>query len=226
MMRFVATAIAAIIAWLTVLHSADGAAMPPLNDFAKSLSDVAGGIFTSLPSMFPSSDTVLAASKNLFVGYPVEAVISAVHLFCAFMFASVPSTSRFRVLIATQFSHSAGSSAISASSVQPQSTPASEAMNFVLMTRDHNVSIPLREPDKLWRHAHFNTSRPTVVMVTGWTSNINKSNSALSLMYEAFMCRGGVNFVVSVVRWGPHDRSHAHFSRVHVVNGRLNSTGY
>lgn len=70
-------------------------------------------------------------------------------------------------------------------------------MNFVLMTRTHNVSIPLREADRLWHHAQFNASRPTVVLVTGWTSNINKSNSALSLVYEAFMCRGGVNFVVS-----------------------------
>lgn len=145
---------------------------PPFADFAKSITDVASGVMRSLPNVFPTPEDLFSASKNLVAGYPAEAVLNAVNLFC--------------------------STAISAKSVQPKVTPDIESMNFILMTRTQNYSIPLREAHDLWHHNAFNASRPTAVLVTGWTSNINKSNNALSLVYDAYMCRGGVNFVVRV----------------------------
>lgn len=147
---------------------------PPLADFAKSISDVASGMIRNLPNVFPSPVDLFSASKNIVAGYPAEAVLNAVNLFC--------------------------SSAISTKSVQPKAIPDIDSMNFILMTRQQNYSIPLRNVHDLWHHAAFNASRPLAVLVTGWTSNINKSNNALSLVYEAYMCRGGVNFVVSAAR--------------------------
>lgn len=71
-------------------------------------------------------------------------------------------------------------------------------MSFVLKTKTKNISVPLNEPDKLWALADFNTELPLVILVTGWTTNFNESaNSALDTVYEAYKCRGGVNFVVS-----------------------------
>lgn len=146
-------------------------APPQLSDFAKSIGDAAGGLMRQLPNVLPRPEDFFAASKNLLAGYPIEVVLSTVNLVC--------------------------SAALSARSVQPKQTPALERMNFVLMTRTANYSLPLREAHRLWHHAAFNGSRPTAVLVTGWTSNVNKSNTALGLVFEAYMCRGGVNFVVS-----------------------------
>lgn len=91
----------------------------------------------------------------------------------------------------------AGSTAVAEKAVKPKTTPALDSMNFILMTRTANYSIPLRAANRLWQHEHFNSSRPTVVMVTGWLSNINKTNKAVDWVYAAYMCRGGYNLVVS-----------------------------
>lgn len=143
----------------------------PISDMVKSLSDVTGGLVRTLPNVLPKPADIFSTGKNLLAGYPVEVLMSAINLFCT--------------------------AAMSSSSVEPKSTPKLDRMNFILMTPAQNYTIPLREAHKLWHHATFNNSRPTAVLVTGWTSNINKSNTALSQVYAAYMCRGGVNFVVS-----------------------------
>lgn len=84
-------------------------------------------------------------------------------------------------------------------SIRPKVTPEMTRLNFVLMTPSANYTIPLREAEKLWHHPHFDRSRNTEILVTGWTSNINKSNSALETVWQAYKCRGGVNFVVSSI---------------------------
>lgn len=154
-------------------------APPQFSDLAKSLSDVTGGLVRTVPNVLPKPEDIFSTSKNLLVGYPVEALLKTVNLVCT--------------------------AAMSSSAVEPKSTPKLDRMNFILMTRAQNYTIPLREAHKLWHHAAFNASRPTEVLVTGWTSNINKSNSALTQVCAAYMCRGGVNFVVSVcVLWRGH----------------------
>lgn len=89
-MRFSSTATVAVVCLLAAIRTGNAAAMPPFTDFAKSLTDAAGGIFSSLPDVLPNPNTLFSASKNLLVGYPAEAVISAVHLFCAFVCRGCP----------------------------------------------------------------------------------------------------------------------------------------
>lgn len=70
-------------------------------------------------------------------------------------------------------------------------------MNFVLLTPNDRHLIPLEAPDQLWKHNTFNSTLKTEILVTGWTSNINETNNALEAIWEAYKCRGNVNFVVS-----------------------------
>lgn len=64
------------------------------------------------------------------------------------------------------------------------------------MTEDDNVTIPLLESDDLWSNDLFNKNFNTVILVTGWTSNINEPNRAIDTIYNAYKARGGYNFVV------------------------------
>lgn len=164
--------IATVGRWPPPTAAAAFHASQQFSDRAKSMSDMAIGIARRFPGALPKPADVFSASKNLLAGYPVEALLSAIDLIC--------------------------SMAMSNRSVQPKASPDIVRMNFVLMTPDKNYSIGLREAHRLWHHAAFNQSRPTVVMVTGWTSNVNKTNTAMNVMYDAYKCRGGVNFLVSV----------------------------
>lgn len=89
-----------------------------------------------------------------------------------------------------------GSTALAIKSINPKVTPEMTRLNFILMTPTANYTIPLQDAQKLWHHPAFNRSLSTEILVTGWTSNINKSNSALDSVWQAYKCRGGVNFVV------------------------------
>lgn len=70
-------------------------------------------------------------------------------------------------------------------------------MNFILITKTENYTIPLNDAAKLWAHNVFDKNKKTVILVTGWTSNINATNEALNTISAAYMCRGNINFVVS-----------------------------
>lgn len=72
-------------------------------------------------------------------------------------------------------------------------------MNFVLKINDRDILVPLNKPEKLWLLPEFNESLPLVMMITGWTTNyINRSeNTALDAIYQAYKCRGNINFVVN-----------------------------
>lgn len=70
-------------------------------------------------------------------------------------------------------------------------------MKFVLKTRDNNYSIPLTKSNLLWELKEFDRNLSTVILVTGWTTNGNKSNEGLESIYSAYMCRGNINFIVS-----------------------------
>lgn len=54
------------------------------------------------------------------------------------------------------------------------------------------------QPEKLWALKEFDANLPLVIMVTGWKTDFSEStDSALEVIYRAYRCRGGVNFVVS-----------------------------
>lgn len=68
-------------------------------------------------------------------------------------------------------------------------------MNYIFPS--NKTLIPLQNPHELWSHALFNPSLKTEILVTGWTSNVNETNSALETIWQAYKCRGNVNFIVS-----------------------------
>lgn len=72
-------------------------------------------------------------------------------------------------------------------------------MNFVLITPDgEEIFVPLTNARKLWEDARFNRNWQTVLLVTGWNSDINETNDALDTIYAAYSCRGSTNFVVNI----------------------------
>lgn len=84
--------------------------------------------------------------------------------------------------------------------MKPRYTPNIAAMNFVLKYNHIDYLIPLDAPENLWTHENFNPDWPLVLFVTGWTANYDvlaADNVALNTLYEAYHCRGGINFVVS-----------------------------
>lgn len=73
-------------------------------------------------------------------------------------------------------------------------------MSFILKVKDQNISIPLSKPIELWARKEFDANLPLVMMITGWTTNANDSkNPTLDQIYEAYRCRGNVNFVVKLI---------------------------
>lgn len=63
------------------------------------------------------------------------------------------------------------------------------------MTGDENVTFPLTNSIELWRHPSFDPKKKTVVLITGWTTDINETNTAVDLLSEAYLARGDTNFV-------------------------------
>lgn len=70
-------------------------------------------------------------------------------------------------------------------------------MNYVLITADgDNISVPILKPLLLWKHDKFDPKRKVVVLVTGWTTDINATNEAADVLAEAYKSRGDVNFIL------------------------------
>lgn len=105
---------------------------------------------------------------------------------------------RIRVFFILVFSSSPGSAALSANTIRPKFLPKINEMSFVLKTKTKNISVPLEQPEQLWSNAEFNKDLPLVLLITGWTTNVNDTNNALETIYAAYKCRGNVNFVVNI----------------------------
>lgn len=69
-------------------------------------------------------------------------------------------------------------------------------MNYVLMTDDANISLPITESRRLWEHPRFDRQKSVVILVTGWNSDIDDENTAVGEMWAAFMTRHDTNLVV------------------------------
>lgn len=95
----------------------------------------------------------------------------------------------------------AGSASLSQKQVKPKVLPDISKMNYLLKTRRGDHSIPIQTPEKLWNHPAFNRELKTAILVTGWFSNVDSTmeNDALETVWEAYACRGDINFVVSVL---------------------------
>lgn len=82
--------------------------------------------------------------------------------------------------------------------MKPKVLPDLGQMNYLLKTRQGDHLIPIETPEKLWKHPSFKRELDTAILVTGWFSNINSTmaNDALDTVWEAYKCRGNINFVV------------------------------
>lgn len=92
-----------------------------------------------------------------------------------------------------------GSAAISTRSVivRQKYTPNLKALTLILKTKYLNISAPLTNPSILCDHKEFRSDLPLVLFVSGWqTDLLVQISTAQETMFEAYACRGNVNFVV------------------------------
>lgn len=100
--------------------------------------------------------------------------------------------------------------------VRQRYTPNLKALTLILKTKYLNISAPLTNPSILWSHKEFRTDHCLglfaliseinhvnehfcflVLFVSGWQTDLLVSISAAQeKMFEAYACRGNVNFVV------------------------------
>ncbi|XP_031628398.1 vitellogenin-2-like [Contarinia nasturtii] len=136
----------------------------------KSSVDIVSGVVQKIPDAIPSPKELFETGKNLIAGYPFEYAFSAINTFCA--------------------------AALSTKTIQPLITPNIDHMNFVLKIENLSIAVPLKEPKQLWTLPEFNPKLPLILMISGWTTNFNDSaNPTVDKIYEAYRCRGNVNFV-------------------------------
>lgn len=138
-------------------------------EVAKVAAKTAKGLAENIPAIF-SPEQLLEFSKQSIIGLPAEAIAATINQICSVALLSNATASENAVNITD--------------------------MNYILMTEDTNVTIPLLESEDLWMNELFNRSSDTVILVTGWTSNVNEPNRAIDTIYNGYRARGGYNFVV------------------------------
>ncbi|CRK86233.1 CLUMA_CG000039, isoform A [Clunio marinus] len=140
-------------------------------NFGQLSANMGKGIVQNVPNMIPSPESIFRLSKQGLLGLPTEALLTAIDKVCSYATAARNST-------------------------MPYKQPKLEEMNYVLMTDTENISIPVTESLRLWRHEKFDPQKKVVVMVTGWNSDIDEENSAADGLWAAYRSRGDTNFVL------------------------------
>ncbi|KAJ6643641.1 Vitellogenin-1 [Pseudolycoriella hygida] len=140
-------------------------------DLAGATKDAVIGIGKQIPDSIPSPETIFSFGKNMLAGLPVEVAFDVINQAC--------------------------SATLSQKQVKPKYLPELASMNFQLRTCRGNFFIPMNSPVSLLTHPAFDTSKDTAILVTGWFSNVNSTmeNDALETVWEAYKCRGDINFV-------------------------------
>lgn len=91
----------------------------------------------------------------------------------------------------------AGSIALAAgNSTSSFKQPSNDEISYVLLTESENVSIPVTQSALLWAHEKFDPTKKVVVMITGWTTDIDAENTAASELWRAYKSRGDNNFIL------------------------------
>lgn len=76
--------------------------------------------------------------------------------------------------------------------------PDFDRLRLILYSSSDNASYSLSEMSKLVENPEFNKNDPVVIMVSGWLSNRkDKPNDPAIAIYNAYKCRGHINFLVS-----------------------------
>lgn len=74
--------------------------------------------------------------------------------------------------------------------------PSNDEINYVLLTEAENISIPVTQSLLLWAHEKFDPKKKVVIMITGWTTDIDEQNTAADEMWKAYKSRGDTNFIL------------------------------
>lgn len=124
-------------------------------------------ILGNVHKIIPTPEAVFQASKDVFLGLPQEVIVYAIDAYCNV-----------------------------ASHVHAFSfTPRKDQMNLELKTKGGvEVIISMDNPDTICEHPEFKKDWPTVVVVTGWLSDVNATNDALDGLQNAYTKRD-VNFM-------------------------------
>lgn len=150
------------------------------------------GLIKKVPDLIPTPENVFNVGKQTLIGLPFELLLSTIDKICEYL-------ALFSVwfFISIEFNFHTGSIALAANNgTEPYKQPSISEMNYVLITNDENVSIPITESKKLWLHPKFDAKKNVVVMVTGWNSDINNTNTAAEMLSSSYLKRGDTNFVL------------------------------
>uniref|UniRef100_A0A182LSH6 Peptidase S1 domain-containing protein n=1 Tax=Anopheles culicifacies TaxID=139723 RepID=A0A182LSH6_9DIPT len=133
------------------VHAFDlGGLLQTTGDVVKVLVRKAQAVVENVPQIF-SPEQLLEFSKQSIIGLPAEAIFATINQICSIGQLSKATVSEKPVNI--------------------------NDMNYILMTEQKKVTIPLLKSDLLWKNKLFKKSYNTVILVTGWTSNVKKQGS-------------------------------------------------
>lgn len=124
-----------------------------------------------IPDLVPTPDNLYTISKQTLIGLPFELLLAGIDKLCSIALSANNAT-------------------------EPYKQPKIDEMNYVLMTDNENISIPITESLKLWLHEKFDTKKKVVIMVTGWNSDIDNENTAAEELWSAYQARNDTNFVL------------------------------
>lgn len=130
-------------------------------------------------------------SKQTLIGLPFELLLSGIDKLCEFPL-------NFSLFIICWLKNSKkGSIALSAGNkTESFKQPSNDEINYVLLTESENISIPVTQSLLLWAHEKFDPKKKVVVMVTGWTTDIDEENTAADELWKAYKSRGDSNFIL------------------------------
>jgi hypothetical protein len=134
--------------------------------------NVGKGVGSKATDLIPSGEEIYNFGKQNLLGLPFEASISVLDKICSIANSGINAT------------------------VSPKQ-PSLGELNYVLITESENVTIPMDESSRLWKHPLFNPKEKIIVFVTGWTTNPDEYNDTADLMYRAYRSRGQqLNFIL------------------------------
>ncbi|KAG5683706.1 hypothetical protein PVAND_012972 [Polypedilum vanderplanki] len=136
------------------------------------LSGKAGiGVISKIPDLIPTPENLYQVSKQTLIGLPFELLLSGIDKLCSIALASGNATESFK-------------------------QPSNDEINYVLLTENENISIPVTQSALLWAHPLFDPKKKVVIMITGWNSNIANENTAADELWKAYKSRGDNNFIL------------------------------
>lgn len=68
------------------------------------------------------------------------------------------------------------------------------------MTSCKNFTYSIVDAENMWKNKVFDPSKKTVLLITGWRTDFTDSHDpTIYSISKAYMCRGDVNFIVSIL---------------------------